>query len=108
MLSQIIINLLSNAIKFTEKGTITLDCQDNENNLVIRVIDSGIGISPGSLEEIFEAFKQVDSSTTRKYQGTGLGLSISQHFSLMLGGKLDVESQVGTGSTFTLTLPIKQ
>lgn len=108
MLSQILINLLSNAIKFTEKGTISLDCQVSKNNLIIRVIDSGIGIAPESLEEIFDAFKQADSSTTRRYQGTGLGLSISQHFSLMLGGKLDVESQVGTGSIFTVTLPVRR
>lgn len=106
MLSQILINLLSNAIKFTEQGTITLDCQQQADNLVVRVTDTGIGISPDSLEEIFDAFKQVDSGTTRRYQGTGLGLSISQHFARMLNGRLDVESQPGKGSTFTVTLPI--
>lgn len=106
MLSQILINLLSNAIKFTNKGSVTLDCEKMNQNLIIKVIDTGIGISPDIVEEIFDAFKQADSSSTRRYEGTGLGLSISQHFSLMLGGELDVKSEQGKGSTFTLTIPI--
>ena len=106
MLLQILLNLTSNAIKFTEKGSITLHCQQQDNNLVIKVIDTGIGISSDFIEEIFDAFKQVDSSTTRNYEGTGLGLSISQHFSLMLGGDLYVESKEGKGTTFTLTIPV--
>ena len=108
MLLQILLNLTSNAIKFTEQGSITLDCEQNDSNLVIKVIDTGIGISTDSLQDIFDAFRQVDSSTTRKYEGTGLGLSISQHFSAMLGGKLEVESKEGNGTTFTLTLPVSR
>ena len=106
MLSQILINLLSNAIKFTEQGSISLTCQRNNKELIIKVKDTGIGISEEFIEEIFEAFKQADSSVTRKYEGTGLGLSISNHFSLMLGGYLDVKSEEGKGSTFSLVLPV--
>lgn len=106
MLLQILLNLISNAIKFTEEGSITLNCQEQGNNLIIQVIDTGIGISADCLEEIFEAFRQVDASTSRRYEGTGLGLSISQHFALMLGGGLQVESEEGKGTTFTLTLPV--
>lgn len=106
MLSQILINLLSNAIKFTDQGSISLNCLEKNGELLIKVIDTGIGISEDFIDEVFDAFKQEDSSVTRKYEGTGLGLSISQHFSLMLGGYLEVESKEGKGSTFTLMIPV--
>ena len=108
MLLQILLNLTSNAIKFTEKGSITLDCQEKNNNLVIKVIDTGIGIPADFLSQIFDAFKQADSSITRSYEGTGLGLSISQHYSLILGGDLFVKSEEGKGTTFTLIIPVSK
>jgi signal transduction histidine kinase/CheY-like chemotaxis protein len=104
-LKQILINLLSNAVKFTEAGTITVSVQQSSNMVSIAVSDTGIGIPPDALEMIFEEFRQADSSSTRRYGGTGLGLSISRHFARLLGGDVTVQSQVGVGSTFTVTVP---
>lgn len=106
---QTLFNLLSNASKFTEQGLIRLSVASGYNNgarhIKFTVSDSGIGISPEQIERLFEAFTQADESTTRKYGGTGLGLAISRHFCRMLGGEITVESIVGKGSTFTVTLP---
>jgi len=104
---QILINLLSNAIKFTEAGTVTVTAQRRGETLALAVADTGIGIPEEALERIFEAFQQVDSSATRQYGGTGLGLSISRHLARLMGGDVTVESTVGVGSTFTVTLPIR-
>jgi PAS domain S-box-containing protein len=104
---QILINLLSNAIKFTEAGTITVSGRSQEDSFVLRVADTGIGIPKDALDRIFEEFQQVDSSTTREYGGTGLGLSISRHLANLLGGDITVESAVGEGSTFTVTIPVQ-
>ena len=105
---QILINLLSNAAKFTEEGSITVALQRlDEDRIELAVHDTGIGIPPHALDHIFEQFRQVDGSTTRKYGGTGLGLSISAHLAHMLGGDIQVDSQEGKGSTFTLTLPLQ-
>ncbi|MDY6802947.1 MAG: ATP-binding protein [Cyanobacteriota bacterium] len=128
-LRQVILNLLSNAAKFTENGKITLkvreatdeekqgiearkkDCdrlKDGKRQyILISVADTGIGISYEHLEHLFEPFTQADSSTTRKYGGTGLGLAISRHFCKMMGGDISVESELGKGSVFTVTLPVK-
>jgi signal transduction histidine kinase/CheY-like chemotaxis protein len=103
---QIILNLLSNAAKFTHDGQITLEASIQDHSLLISVSDTGIGIPPESLDRIFEEFQQVDTSTTRQYGGTGLGLSISRSLARLLGGDMSVASQVGEGSTFTLTLPL--
>src|SRR3989454_1809057 len=104
-LKQIIINLLSNAIKFTEAGTVTVTARPENGKMAIAVADTGIGIPQDAMELIFEEFRQVDSSSTRKHGGTGLGLSISRHFARLLGGDITVKSTLGVGSTFTVTLP---
>ena len=103
---QVLINLLSNAAKFTESGSITLASRPlSSDQLELSVVDTGIGIPPEARDYIFEEFRQVDGSTTRKHGGTGLGLNISKKLTEMLGGTIRVESEVGKGSTFTITLP---
>jgi signal transduction histidine kinase/DNA-binding response OmpR family regulator len=104
-LQQILINLLSNAIKFTEAGTVTVAARVSDGEMAIDVADTGIGVPEEALELIFEEFRQVDSSSTRRYGGTGLGLSISRHFARLLGGDLTVRSAVGVGTTFTVRIP---
>ena len=108
---QTLFNLLSNASKFTEDGTIRLFVASGDvngtNHLKFTISDSGIGIAPEQIGRLFEAFTQADESPTRKYGGTGLGLAISRNFCRSLGGEISVESVVGKGSTFTVTLPFK-
>lgn len=104
-LEQVLLNLLSNAIKFTEKGSVKIVCESGEYNVVVRVIDTGIGIKAEDLETIFESFRQIDSGLSRKYDGTGLGLSISKKLVELLGGKIRVTSTWGAGSAFSLSLP---
>ncbi|UTA49063.1 ATP-binding protein [Simiduia sp. 21SJ11W-1] len=107
-IKQIVINLLSNAIKFTAKGSISLRVGLNdEKQILISVEDTGIGIRAEQLNNLFEAFVQSDSSTTRKYGGTGLGLSISKRLAEMHGGNISVVSTLGKGSTFIVALPLK-
>ncbi|MEE7502078.1 response regulator [Methylobacterium mesophilicum] len=104
-LRQILINLLSNAIKFTEAGSVTLRVRAVDAGVEFAVADTGIGIPAGALNAIFEEFHQVDNSATRSHSGTGLGLAISHRLARLLGGRIDVESREGEGSTFTLTIP---
>ncbi len=113
-IKQILLNLLSNAAKFTHGGTITLRATGDApsivscpSSIVFEVIDTGIGIAPDALGRIFEEFQQADTSTTRQYGGTGLGLSISRHLARLLGGDLTATSTPGSGSTFTLTIPVR-
>lgn len=115
---QVLKNLFSNAIKFTHKGSVSLNIYrpdagqlppnthlDPSSTIAFSVSDTGIGIPPDKLEVIFEAFRQADGTTSRKYGGTGLGLSISKAFTELLGGELGVVSKEGLGTTFTLFLP---
>src|SRR5476651_800701 len=105
-LEQILKNLLSNAVKFTDAGTISLALGlDSSNRVRFAVTDSGIGIAPEHQQTIFEAFRQADGTTSRRYGGTGLGLSISRDLATLLGGAIRVSSTLGAGSTFELTLP---
>ncbi len=105
-LSQIALNLLSNAVKFTATGGIKLDIGVKDENWTLQVSDTGIGIPPHALNYIFEEFRQVDGTTTRMYGGSGLGLAIVRNLCLMMNGTVRVSSQVGKGSTFTVTLPL--
>lgn len=107
-LRQIVVNLVGNAIKFTDKGEVVLTVHtesqtDNEVVLHFAVTDTGIGIPPEKRDDIFKAFEQADTSTTRRFGGTGLGLTISSRLVELMGGKLWVESEVGRGSTFHFT-----
>ena len=106
-LEQVLKNLLSNAFKFTEAGSVRLDmAMVGEDHLALAVKDTGIGISPAQQESIFEAFRQADGTTSRKYGGTGLGLSISRELARLLGGAITLQSSPGEGSTFTITIPL--
>ncbi len=111
-LRQILLNLVSNALKFTPQGEITITAsylpasEDESERIAIAVKDTGIGIPREIQERIFEAFYQADNSNTRKYGGTGLGLSIVRQFTELLGGKLEIQSSEGAGSTFTIMLPV--
>lgn len=111
-LRQILSNLVANAIKFTEAGEISLTAAVEHDSagasLLFTVADTGIGIATEDFERVFEAFTQVDASTTRKYGGTGLGLSICRRLAAAMGGALVVESELGLGSRFTVRLPLKE
>ncbi len=100
-------NLIGNAVKFTEKGKVEVTAVEKENYMHIMVSDTGIGIPAEQIPYIFDEFRQVDSSTSRKYGGTGLGLSISKKYARMLGGTISVLSTPGQGSVFTLVLPLE-
>jgi PAS domain S-box-containing protein len=105
-LEQILINLLNNAVKFTNTGEIRVVCQQAEEIVTTKVIDSGIGIKAEDLDTLFAPFRQVDTGISRQYEGTGLGLSICKRLVGLLGGELSVESEWGKGSTFSFTLPL--
>ncbi len=99
-------NLIANAIKFTEKGTVEIIATQHENSIEIAVNDTGIGIPEEHLPHIFDEFRQVDGSTSRKFGGNGLGLAISKKYAHLLGGIITVNSILGSGSQFKLTLPL--
>jgi signal transduction histidine kinase len=106
-LGQILLNLIGNAIKFTEDGGIEISVCLKKDTLIFKIKDTGIGIPEDRLESVFDAFSQADSSTTRKYGGTGLGLAISKGIIELMGGFINVQSQLGKGSIFTFILPMK-
>ena len=105
-LRQILVNLMSNAIKFTETGSVQVEVKEiSPDQLTLTIKDTGIGIDQDDLEHIFEEFRQLDQTTTRRYSGTGLGLAITKSLIELMQGTIAVESQVGQGSTFRIELP---
>jgi signal transduction histidine kinase len=103
---QVLLNLVGNAIKFTDKGNVSIDCYVDKGKISIEVSDTGIGIKEEDLNAIFNPFIQIDNKLIRKYEGSGLGLSISQKLMELLNGNIEVRSEVGMGSTFTINLPL--
>ncbi|MGM0598064.1 MAG: sensor histidine kinase, partial [Myxococcota bacterium] len=103
-LQQILTNLLSNAIKFTAEGQVKAILKTQGKYLLLIIEDTGVGIKEKDFDKIFEEFKQIDGSSTRSAGGTGLGLSVSQQFARLLGGTIEVESEYGKGSRFTLKI----
>jgi PAS domain S-box-containing protein len=106
-IKQVFLNLLSNAVKFTHRGEVGVRARHEGSLVRVEVWDSGIGIAEEDLDKIFEDFRQVDQSSTREYGGTGLGLSITRKLLYLLGGTIEVESELGDGSVFVLTLPLR-
>jgi len=113
-LRQVLLNLLSNATKFTSRGSITVralvrppDAPPDTQELVVTVSDTGIGIAPERMGQLFQPFTQATASTARLYGGTGLGLALSRHLCEMLGGSIQLESELGRGTTVTVRLPLR-
>ncbi len=107
-LQQIMHNLVGNAVKFTESGEVSVRARLENGVVAVSVLDTGIGIPAGKLQDIFKSFEQVDASISREYGGTGLGLTITKQLIELHGGTVNVRSEVGTGSEFTITLPISE
>ncbi len=105
-LRQVVTNLVSNAVKFTRKGTITIRLAYDPDGMVVAVADTGIGITSDQQERLFSPFTQADASTARQYGGTGLGLAISRRLVEAMGGRIDLASQAGQGTTFTVRVPL--
>jgi signal transduction histidine kinase len=106
-LTQCLMNLTGNALKFTNRGEVCIGVSRQGDQLVYRVSDTGIGIAPEEIDNVFAEFRQVDATVTRQFGGTGLGLSISKKFIEMHGGRIWVESRVGVGSTFFFSVPLR-
>ena len=106
-LTQVLLNLVGNAIKFTDKGEVSIKATASEGRYNLAVHDTGPGISEADQQKLFQEFQQADNSITKAKGGTGLGLAISKRIVEMHGGRIWVESRLGEGSTFSLTLPIK-
>jgi signal transduction histidine kinase len=107
-LRQVVMNLVSNAVKFTVGGRVSVRLGLSEGQLLVEVVDTGIGMSPEALKRLFQPFTQGDASTTRRFGGTGLGLAISRRLVEAMGGQLTVKSEPGQGSCFSVTLPALQ
>lgn len=105
-LQQILTNLLANAVKFTQHGHVSLTIQRDGGNMIFRVADTGIGMTPSQVSRLFAPFEQGDMSITRSFGGTGLGLAISRRLAQLMGGDISVTSETNCGSTFTVTIPM--
>lgn len=105
-IKQILINLLSNAIKFTKKGEVSLSIQQSESDVMLTVLDTGIGMSESFANRLFDRFSQSDTSTTREYGGTGLGLAITKSLVDLMHGKIAVRSKINEGTEINITLPL--
>ncbi len=105
---QILLNLISNAIKFTEEGGVYVGCLLQDQEVLVRVIDTGIGIKNEDIDLLFKPFQQLQTGSERNFEGTGLGLSICRKLLNLLGGKIEVQSEWGKGSTFSFTLPVER
>jgi PAS domain S-box-containing protein len=103
---QVLVNMVGNAVKFTEKGSVRLSMRLEQGQIHLIVTDTGIGIAPDRIERIFDAFAQADASTTRRFGGTGLGTTISRQLVEKMGGRIEVESELGQGSSFHIWLPL--
>jgi signal transduction histidine kinase len=106
-LRQCLMNLTGNALKFTRQGRVEISVEQQGDQLVYRVLDTGIGIPKEELDKVFDEFRQVDATVTREFGGTGLGLSITKRFIEMHGGRIGVDSEFGRGSTFWFTVPLR-
>ncbi len=105
-LTQVLLNLVGNAIKFTDQGSVEVRAEQADNRFELSVVDTGFGIAPADQARIFDEFQQVDNTSTRKKGGTGLGLSISRKIVELHGGRITVESEMGKGSIFKVTVPV--
>ena len=103
---QVLSNLLSNAVKFTDQGEITVRVRPTAQGLRFEVLDTGIGVAADRLKDLFQRFSQIDASNTRRYGGAGLGLAISRELVELMGGRVDVASVPGEGSTFSFEIPV--
>ncbi|HNW55129.1 MAG TPA: ATP-binding protein, partial [Bacteroidales bacterium] len=99
-------NVISNALKFTEEGSVKISAKNTTDEIIITIMDTGIGIDPETVPKIFDEFKQADDKMSRKYGGTGLGLAIAKKYVILLGGSIEVHSRPGSGSTFIIALPL--
>ncbi len=106
-MTQVLLNLVGNAIKFTDAGEVAIKASASNGHYSVSVCDTGPGISEGDQAKLFQEFQQADNSITRKKGGTGLGLAISKRIVEMHGGQIRLESQLGKGSTFSITLPVQ-
>ncbi|WP_053094200.1 ATP-binding protein [Cellvibrio sp. pealriver] len=105
-LRQVLINLIGNAIKFTGHGSVTLDISEQNHQVIIKIIDTGIGIAADRIEHIFTPFTQADASMARRFGGTGLGTTIARQLTALMGGTISVASELGKGSCFQISIPL--
>ena len=107
-IKQVLMNLVSNAVKFTDQGSIKITASvPGDDNLEVRVIDTGIGIKKEDMEKLFQPFQQIDVSLTKKHEGTGLGLHLAKRLAALLGGDISAKSEYGRGSEFAFTIPLR-